>query len=202
MKQGQVCSKPPKFNTEKDGKMIDENARRAIVSLTNELMQRGVISRNTMTALLTEMCDDVDPVETGPEIPAGWRALKGGERKERGDYILDGQTKKWRMINDNNVGDQIHYLAWKTIRQTINIDLSRQPVELVSFAMDSDGQWVGHNEEVRQATKNWIHSCGHFSVSREFLKSEEPTNFTGNWQDSLLVRPETMKTLTNESENT
>jgi hypothetical protein len=73
------------------------------------------------------------------------------------------------------------------IRQTIDIDLSKQPEELVAWAMDLDGNWFGFTHaDLNIGGSIWTDPIGQSHV---LFPSQYPT-FKGDWKDSLLVRPE------------
>ena len=164
--------------------MIDHEARRAIMILSYDLKKDRPATMKRIHELLEE--PEIFPtseLNKHPDIsiPPGWELQEYKPIKNHYLYV-DG---KWVH--------QLKYIErsghkYKYITQKIDIDLSKQPEELISFSMDENGEWWSFkniNPSIGMCSANWAGICG-----RKLFESEYPKNFTGNWKDSLLVRPE------------
>jgi hypothetical protein len=66
------------------------------------------------------------------------------------------------------------------------VDWSREREWVKAVAMDSDGKWFRYDKfpEIGKYDAWWADGCKHQSMHR----SEYP-QFTGDWKDSLCIRP-------------
>lgn len=145
--------------------------------------------------------------KTIPEIslPPGWKYACGASTLTHNEYHLD-DTGAWKSFSGNHscIGGDVkaatRYFK-HIIRQVIDIDLSKQPVEFVAFTQnwrqidnnkDMRG-WVAH--EVTPIPLEGGHKLQ--GETRNMKLSEFPKTWCGSCSDSLLVRPEHYKGITN-----
>ena len=169
-----------------------EDIRRAVTQLTEYLHSNGSVTQ----ALEDEVCGMLGyAVESGPLIPAGWEVFSEGGINED-CYWSFPNSIRWRRNGKSDI-HSVHNRNIIFIRQTINIDLSKQPKELVAFAMDEDRSWNSYDSIPYLVLRgNWGNKDG---TSNYLYPSQHP-DYSGSPENSLLVRPEAMNKPTNESE--
>lgn len=123
------------------------------------------------------------------EIPAGWVECDYDECIERRGYAFtDG---KWVDLY-NDTGRYVDFL--KYIKPTPGFEghgaawWAKQPEEVVCIALDTEGDWYKYDKLVNADSGHWWHEDG--SGYAKMWPSEHPKNFTGDWKDSLMVRPD------------
>lgn len=125
-------------------------------------------------------------------IPPGWVELTVGEPiREEGLYFYNDELKTWNKSRVWDLSNEYLYRrsAYKLhIKQVIDINLSRQPEELVAVGMDECGEWVAYANIPIIDDDQWFDDMRGYA--RSLLKSECPKDFNRPWKDSLLVRPE------------
>lgn len=167
---------------------MSEQIKQALTLLTTYLRKHETIPQS----LEDEVCNLLGyDVESGPVIPAGWRLVNEGESTLGIDYVYSKLANGWIQYS-SNLGRTAALSNHVFITQTINIDLSKQPKELVAFARHKCGSWSGFNYVPEPLNATWRYDGKIVETCRDLLKSEEPTNCNAHWEDSLLVRPEAM----------
>ena len=119
------------------------------------------------------------------KIPAGWEHDPQGIINNLA-YFYDINSSRWLTVKDHLIAK----MEAKTfICQTIDIDLEKQPMELVAWAMDKDGKWYAHEEDIEipdDAQVRWW--CEEQLKWRRMMPSEYP-DYSGDWKDSKIIRP-------------
>ena len=132
----------------------------------------------------------IRPIQQEPVVPSGWEIVENGEDIENG-YYFNSPDFGWKQVVDCSCIRKKTPNQSDVIRQTINIDLSKQPEELKWFAMDKNGAWFGFSKnkpEIYLGVEEWWKAN---AKSYELFESQHPT-WQGDWKDSLLQRPETV----------
>ena len=167
-----------------------ENKIKGVYSINTTILKLLEAQNQPSTGLQVEENEDGTMGATTPEIPAGWEVVHPDGRlenftiyKKTDYYLLNGVWKSCEDKDHTTGSDMI-------VRQAINIDISKQPKEFVAWAMDEDEEWFAYEDvPVGGVESVWGVLAGQ---QRGLMNSEYPTNFEGDWKDSLLVRPEAL----------
>ena len=170
--------------------MTEKNeTKRALAELTKLLYDGAVITHEHCEKICDIMghtyelkvaITDYPRMNIVPKLPSGWEPCG----KQEAEYYFNTNSRRYVKATGRTINSDVF-----CIKQTINIDLGRQPPELKYFAIDCrDNRWHGYTNEPTSGLNKWRQD----GLYRALLKSEEPTNYHGSARDSLLVRPETL----------